>query len=308
MRHVLGCLILAMLMLFAGDTAEAQAPTQAPPTQALAQAQSMPVADEYTERIKPIFDGRCVACHSCTNAPCQLNLQTYSGAARGATRLNVYDAKRAHSVPPSRIDIDASTPAEWRTKGFTDILGSGSSGPGRSLLLDLTKLRAAHASRQPGKPAADSQFCSADASDERIAGNPAQLGMPYGLPPLSGSQIAALQAWIEHGAPGPASSGRPERDAIPQALREQVASWEAFLNGPDPRQKLVSRYLYEHLFLAHLHFAPTASAAPRRPAFFRLVRSRTACDRGVEEIATARPTDAPPTPAPSCPMPTPPLA
>jgi hypothetical protein len=63
----------------------------------------------------------------------------------------------------------------------------------------------------------------------------------------------------------------------------------------------VSRYLYEHLFLANLHFAsgtplPTSMGPVSRPPFFRLVRSRTACDGGIEEIATRRPTDAPGTP------------
>ena len=84
-----------------------------------ARGQSRPdVADVYNDRIKPIFESRCIACHSCYNAPCQLNLQSYSGAARGATSPNVYDAERVHSVPPTRVDIDATTPSGWREKGF----------------------------------------------------------------------------------------------------------------------------------------------------------------------------------------------
>ena len=54
-----------------------------------AHSQPAPARDDYTARIQPIFDNRCVACHSCYNAPCQLNLQNYSGLTRGATRLNV---------------------------------------------------------------------------------------------------------------------------------------------------------------------------------------------------------------------------
>jgi hypothetical protein len=53
----------------------------------------------------------------------------------------------------------------------------------------------------------------------------------------------------------------------------------------------VARYLYEHLFLAHLHFAGDVSSQP--PAFFRLVRSRTRCDSGIDEIAARRPNDDP---------------
>lgn len=103
-----------------------------------AQSQPEPVAaDEYRRRIKPIFEGRCIACHSCYNAPCQLNLQSYAGATRGATPRNVYDATRLKSVPPSRVGIDATTPASWRDKGFYDVLGGGDAG--RSLLLRLTR-------------------------------------------------------------------------------------------------------------------------------------------------------------------------
>ena len=127
-----------------------------------AQGQSRPaIADEYDQRIKPIFESRCIACHSCYNAPCQLNLQSYSGAARGATSRNVYDAERARSVPPTRVDIDATTPSAWREKGFHDVLGAGDAD--RSLLLRLTRLRGQHASLQPSKKAADSQICLADA-------------------------------------------------------------------------------------------------------------------------------------------------
>lgn len=256
------------------------------------------IADEYSDKIRPIFESRCVACHSCYNAPCQLNLQSYSGASRGATTQNVYDATRLHSVPPTRLDTDATTPSGWRDKGFHDVLGGGD--PQGSLLLRLTRLRKAHPSLQPTKQAAESQLCVAEAKDERIADdkNAPGLGMPYGLPPLSTDEIGALQAWVEHGAPPPASASRPEREEIPEVLRGEVQTWEQFLNDENPRQQLVSRYLYEHLFLAHLYFAdgepkpPSAggSALPQ-PQFFRLVRSRTPCDSGIEEVATRRPTD-----------------
>jgi len=65
-------------------------------------SQSAPASDDYTSRIQPIFDSRCIACHSCYNAPCQLNLQSHSGLARGATKLNVYETApdRRASPPP----------------------------------------------------------------------------------------------------------------------------------------------------------------------------------------------------------------
>jgi len=39
-------------------------------------SQNAPADDEYTNSIQPIFNNRCIACHSCYNAPCQLNLQS----------------------------------------------------------------------------------------------------------------------------------------------------------------------------------------------------------------------------------------
>ena len=51
----------------------------------------MPIKDEFTTHIKPIFDAKCVACHSCYNSPCQLNLSSYEGLIRGAHKTDIYD-------------------------------------------------------------------------------------------------------------------------------------------------------------------------------------------------------------------------
>jgi hypothetical protein len=44
---------------------------------------------------RSFFDARCIGCHSCYNAPCQLNLQSYSRVARGATNVSVAAAPRS---------------------------------------------------------------------------------------------------------------------------------------------------------------------------------------------------------------------
>jgi hypothetical protein len=72
------------------------------------------------------------------------------------------------------------------------------------------------------------------------------------------------------------------------ATARHIKKWEAFLNGYAPKQQLVSRYLYEHLFIANIHF----DDAPDRE-FFRLVRSTTPSGQPVKEIATVRPYDDP---------------
>ena len=45
--------------------------------------------DYYQRNVKPIFESRCMACHSCYNAPCQLNLQSYEGFERGGINKNI---------------------------------------------------------------------------------------------------------------------------------------------------------------------------------------------------------------------------
>lgn len=255
-----------------------------------AEAQIAAVSDEYTTRIQPIFDNRCIACHSCYNAPCQLNLQSYSGLARGATKLNIYDRSRLKSVAPTRLDIDARSVSGWRAKDFFDV-ASGVE-PSRSLLMQMVRLRAAHPTAQPKRQVGDSNFCPVDVGAAMSnSQNTPELGMPYGLPPLPQTEVATLSEWIAHGARGPSDAIQASRRAAPAELQPEVRAWEAFLNGRSLREKLMARYIYEHLFLAHLYF--TSDTGSRRPAFFRLVRSHTPCETGIDEIATRRPNDDP---------------
>jgi hypothetical protein len=255
-----------------------------------ANSQPVSASDDYTTHIQPIFDNRCVACHSCYNAPCQLNLQSHSGLARGATKLNVYDRSRLKSVAPSRLDIDGHSVSDWRAKGFFDVMGGAE--PAQTLLMQLLRLRVGHPSLQPKKPVEESNFCPADSDQSAlVAQRTPEIGMPYGLPPLSQSEIGTLSEWTARGAPGPSDASLASRHIVPPQLQPEVRAWEAFLNGPTPREKLVARYLYEHLFLGHLHFA--SEPTTQRSVFFRLVRSHAPCGAGIDEIATRWPNDDP---------------
>ena len=206
--------------------------------------------------------------------------------ARGATNLNIYDRFRLKSLAPSRLEIDGRSISDWRAKGFFDVLGGAE--PNETLLMQLLGLMARHPTLQPKKPVEESNFCPADADQgQLLARSTPAIGMPYGLPPLSQSEIETLSEWTARGTPGPSDATLVSQRAVPPELQSQVRTWEAFLNGETPRDKLVARYLYEHLFLAHVHF-PSEQAA-QAPPFFRLVRSQTRCDAGVDEIATRRP-------------------
>jgi hypothetical protein len=76
----------------------------------------------------------------------------------------------------------------------------------------------------------------------------------------------------------------PEDKAPSAAAAKQIEQWERFLNGGSNKEQLVSRYLYEHLFQAHLHFDGTDDRE-----FYRLVRSSTPPGKTVEVIPTRRP-------------------
>jgi hypothetical protein len=255
-----------------------------------ANSQPAVARDDYTTRIQPIFDKRCVACHSCYNAPCQLNLQNHSGLTRGANKLNAYDGFRQKSVAPSRLGIDGRSVSDWRAKGFFGVVDSTE--PARTLLMQLLNLRVQYPTEMPKKMVSESTFCPANSADgARVSQSHPELGMPYGLPPLSQTEVETLSEWIAGGAPGPSSASLASPLVTPPHLLNEVRAWEALLNGPSPREKLTARYLYEHLFIAHLHFV--SEAASRRPAFFRLVRSHTPCEVGIDEIATRRPNDDP---------------
>jgi hypothetical protein len=107
-------------------------------------------------------------------------------------------------------------------------------------------------------------------------------GMPFGLPGLSDAEFATLRNWLQQGAPLEALP------PLPAAVERQVAEWERFFNGGSRKERLVSRYIYEHLFLAHLYF----DSDPQHH-FFRLVRSRTPPGQAIEPIASRRPYDDP---------------
>ena len=70
------------------------------------------------EAAQKLFNARCVACHSCNNAPCQLKLTSYEGLQRGASKIEAIHPTRLQSIAPTRLGIDARSPEEWHKKGF----------------------------------------------------------------------------------------------------------------------------------------------------------------------------------------------
>jgi Fatty acid cis/trans isomerase (CTI) len=243
--------------------------------------------------VQPILQRRCVVCHGCYDAPCQLKLGAWQGVARGGSGDNVYDTTRLLEAAPSRLFVDAQLPSQWRAKGFFPVLNERSPTPeaqlAGSLLYQTLVLKQQHP--LPGGPLLGEGFdfsldramaCPRIEQFEAHARKSPLAGMPYGLPGLDTREVDVLARWLQAGAPY-------EGDVPLTAMqRQQVQGWETFLNGASLKERLMSRYLFEHLFLGHLHFE--ADATHRA---FRLVRSSTPPGQPLQIIATRRPYDDP---------------
>jgi hypothetical protein len=59
-------------------------------------------AVDHATQVRPILEARCVVCHACYDAPCQLDLGSAEGIDRGGTTAKVYDGTRLLQVDPTR--------------------------------------------------------------------------------------------------------------------------------------------------------------------------------------------------------------
>ena len=248
---------------------------------------------EYRRDVKPILDNRCVVCHGCYDAPCQLKLSSFEGIDRGATKAKVYDGTRLLASNVSRLFIDAENTQQWRNKGFYPVLNERLQTPQNNLDGSVMYRLLAMKQHQPLPKVAqlgsefdfalnrDQQCPKIEELDSFEKAYPL-WGMPYGLPGLNSQEFNTVKQWLEQGA------AVRERVALGPEYQNKLALWEGFLNGPSNKHKLSARYIYEHLFIAHLYF-------PDFPAgeFFRLVRSYTPSGEPIRVISTRRPYDDP---------------
>jgi hypothetical protein len=242
----------------------------------------------YTEDIQPIFTHSCVACHACYDSPCQLNLGSGEGAERGANKVPVYDGGRKKAEPTSRLFYDAHSVAEWRDRDFFSVLDkNGSQAALMSRMLELGHAKPLQAnSKLPDDldiSIERKNQCPAPGEFADFATKFPGVGMPFAVTGLSDADYKTLQAWLEAGAP---VDQQPLKASA--AEQQQAEQWEAFLNAEGDREQLVSRWLYEHTYLAHLYFNGAEGGH-----FFQLVRSRTPSGQPIDIIATRRPNDDP---------------
>ena len=250
-------------------------------------------AMSFNDEVLPVLEKRCVSCHACYDAPCQLKLSSAAGIHRGASKEIVYDGARIKPADPSRLFIDAVTTAEWRDKGFDPVLyergNDEINSPARNLensvIYRMLRLKQLHPQARTGMLSDKfdlglnrKQSCpTVDEFDDYAEQHP-EGGMPFAMPNLSREEYKTLVHWIAQGAPVEAET---EPSDIAKA---QIDKWESFLNRDSLKAQLVSRYLYEHLFQASLHFENTGERE-----FYRLIRSTTPPGEAATVIASRRP-------------------
>ena len=171
----------------------------------------------YRDQVSPILERRCVVCHGCYDAPCQLKLSSYEGLQRGANPLKVYDGARILQAEPTRLFVDANDKSEWRQKGFHPVLNEGAAKPEQnlegSLVYRMLRLKQRHPQPRVGMLPDEvsleldrEQECAGiDGFDEFSQRHPL-WGMPYGMPNLSDDEYRTLVQWLAQGAPAPDSA------------------------------------------------------------------------------------------------------
>ena len=280
MRRTLPLLLL-MCTFLAGCAVKALPPVAFPiPTRTI----------DYQKEVQPLLDKRCAVCHSCYNSPCQLKLDSFEGTDRGATKRAIYDASRLSSMDPTRLFMDADSTEEWRKKQFFSVTESSvSGGLNDSLLIQMLS----HKMKNPKsvgeyRPEADDLTCSQERKElgGYLAKHP-NRGMPFGFPPLKKEEFEIIAGWLVQGAKGPDPARQAELVTPKPADAVALRRWEEFFNRDDAKHRVTARYLYEHLFLAHLKFGTPTNE------FYELVRSRTPPGTPLELIPTVRPFDDP---------------
>lgn len=289
--------MLAVVTLFAGCAAYAglnydQLFGKAEVRDRTANIDSAP-SEFFLHEVKPIIENRCVVCHACYDAPCQLKLSSVEGIDRGASKALVYEGTRLTASAPTRLFEDAQTTQEWRDAGFHPVLNerdqNGVANIDAGLIARLLQQKERHPLPQQAQldgfdfSIDREQTCpTIEEFDHYERTNPT-WGMPFGMPNLSANEYQTLMTWLENGAV------MNEPIPLTQAQAAEINRYEQLLNKSSRKNQLAARYIYEHLFLSHLYFSDLEGEA----RFFTLVRSATPPGVPVKRIATRRPYDDP---------------
>lgn len=242
--------------------------------------------------VRPIIEKRCVVCHGCYDAPCQLKLSSYQGVTRGASKQRIYNSTRLLAQSPT-VNEYSNSIGSWREADFFPVLNERKQTPlanqQAGLIARMLELKQKHPIL--GLDTLKKKFyldlkrkdqCPTIEEFNRFEKKYPLRGMPWGLPALASEEHHALMQWIKDGA----TAERIENN-YPK-VNHAVRQWENFLNHSNKKHQLMSRYLFEHLFFANIYF----SNVPNSP-WYKLVRSKTPPGSKIDLIVTRRPYDYP---------------
>jgi len=240
----------------------------------------------YLKEIQPIFNKRCATCHSCYDAPAQLNLSCPDGVLRGATKKVVYES-RLRDVQPTRLHVDGKTEEDWRKLGFFSVLGKRESKSVSERLKTSLIYQMVSQTRVKNLPydtsIAHLQLATHDPAIAPtieefpdFAANHPHSGMPFFTQRLSEKEFATISNWIAQGSP-------VEQHFVKASIieRRAINRWETYLNRDSIKSQLISRYLFEHLFISHLYFDDIPNSG-----YFKIVRSESAPGTPIKRVTT----------------------
>lgn len=243
----------------------------------------------YRDDIEPIIETKCLACHGCYDAPCQLKFENPDGLLRGAHKKDVHNGGRLKNATPTRLGIDAQTEEEWREHGFWSVLEEQQRN--QPVLRQMIKLGKQH-EFEPNSRLPKKIKLGLERNHQCV--NPKQFavyarkhpfeGMPLGTAGLTNEEYALFTGWIDQGAKV------DEREIeLSEAEEDAVKEWEDWFNRSSKKQQHVARWVYEHLYLARLHFDDLEDSEN----YFEVIRSRTPSGEEPEIVGTTRPNDDP---------------
>ena len=188
-------------------------------------------AVDYWRDVKPVLESRCVACHGCWDAPCQLKLTAFEGIDRGLSKTLVYDGARPSPARLTRLFEDAHAVDEWRQLRFHPVLNERDQTPAANLNAGVMARALTLKRRNPlpetrTLPASfdlslsRDQQCPTIEEFDRFESKFPLWGMPYALPAVSADDERVLMSWIEEGAPY-----RPPA-ALGDEYEARISRWE----------------------------------------------------------------------------------
>ena len=236
----------------------------------------------FERQVRPLLERRCVVCHACYDAPCQLKLTSWDGIARGGSKRSVYKT-RLRAAPPTRLYEDARSPSAWRKLEFFPVLNEREQAPAANLTGGLIYQMLAQKRRHPTPasgplPPSFELSLGAERKCPRIEEHAGYekdhplWGMPYGMPPLDDAEHAVLERWLAAGrprraaralAPGDRRAGPPLGGVLQRRFEQAPPGRPLPVRAPVPRAPA----LRGRSRAALLPPGPVADAAghPRRP-------------------------------------------